>query len=373
MAEAIQRHFVDDPYALSGSRLATHRQRHAASVQTEGAAAVASFDVLDLSGGTDLGAWGTGFMAGWRQAGSLAKVTRPNFDMVVGVSAGALMATHSFLGMDEEIDHAFKTTGDGDLFRKRFWLEWIWSDALLDDRKKDSMQARFLTEQLIQRVADEGDKGRSLYVGVVNMVDGRFRYVDMVGLASLGDLALRLASYRAVIGGATALPVAMPHKAVGPRCLLADGAMHRPLAIPPRLDSVPSGVRRRLFVLAQQLAAVDDESYPHAGSHKIVDAATRTMAVASASLMDSSLRLLHETAQRTAPDGQLLFETWYAGVPSATKACAGARRKCPAGELFCKPYMQCLSQHGRSLAGSYAAGVEPWPTTPWDVPGLLPG
>src|SRR5947207_2377511 len=50
--------------------------------------------VLVLSGGDQDGAFGAGFLHGWRQA----RGGRPSFDIVTGVSTGALMATFAFLG-----------------------------------------------------------------------------------------------------------------------------------------------------------------------------------------------------------------------------------------------------------------------------------
>ena len=364
MAEAINDCVVDDIYGHNAAQfeaqagLAGHRP--------------ASFDVLALSGGTELGAWGAGFMAGWKAAGAAAAIPRPTFQMVTGVSAGALMATHTFLGLDAEMDLAFKTTGDDDLFRKRYWLEWLWADALVDDRKKDETQRLFLTAGLVDEVAAQRHAGRRLFVGVLDMAQGRFKQIDMVKLASTPDPACRYASYRAVIGGATAVPVVMPHKKLG-KLLLADGAVHQPLAVPPPgAVSLPGSVDRRLFVIAQQPASVPAGSYPELDTLKILGAANRTIACASAALMESSLRLVHQIANKPHPgDGKALFETRYAGVPGAMASCAGALGKCRSGETFCKRYMECLSKQGQAQAQTYASGAQPWPVSPWHVPGLM--
>src|SRR5438128_1227186 len=57
-------------------------------------------NVLILSGGDQDGAFGSGILHGWRRAPG----GRPVFDVVTGVSTGALMATFAFLG--EERDDA---------------------------------------------------------------------------------------------------------------------------------------------------------------------------------------------------------------------------------------------------------------------------
>jgi predicted acylesterase/phospholipase RssA len=57
-----------------------------------------------LSGGGSKGAWGAGVLNGWTQATTGPK--RPVFDVVTGVSTGALQATGAFLGSD--YDHLLK-------------------------------------------------------------------------------------------------------------------------------------------------------------------------------------------------------------------------------------------------------------------------
>src|SRR5204863_9039106 len=52
-----------------------------------------ALNLLSLSGGGQNGAFGAGFLIGWRESGR-----RPQFDVVGGVSTGALLATHAFLG-----------------------------------------------------------------------------------------------------------------------------------------------------------------------------------------------------------------------------------------------------------------------------------
>src|SRR6185369_15348853 len=52
-------------------------------------------NVLALSGGADDGAFGAGLLAGWTTHGD-----RPQFDLVTGISAGALIAPFAFLGSD---------------------------------------------------------------------------------------------------------------------------------------------------------------------------------------------------------------------------------------------------------------------------------
>ena len=58
-------------------------------------------DVLMLSGGGQHGAFGAGFLRGWRQRPSDAM---PRFDLVTGISTGALQAPYALLGTRSAID-----------------------------------------------------------------------------------------------------------------------------------------------------------------------------------------------------------------------------------------------------------------------------
>ena len=51
------------------------------------------WNLLSLSGGGQNGAFGAGLLIGWRESGQ-----RPQFDVVGGVSTGALLAPHALLG-----------------------------------------------------------------------------------------------------------------------------------------------------------------------------------------------------------------------------------------------------------------------------------
>ena len=72
--------------------------------------------VLALSGGGEDGAFGAGVLNGWSEAGG-----RPVFDVVTGVSTGALMAPFAFLGPfgDGTLRRLYTAYGEDDLLRAR--------------------------------------------------------------------------------------------------------------------------------------------------------------------------------------------------------------------------------------------------------------
>ena len=67
------------------------RQRGEAAISRSNSEPVSN--MLAISGGAEDGAFGAGLLTGWTASG-----TRPEFDIVTGVSAGALIAPFAFLG-----------------------------------------------------------------------------------------------------------------------------------------------------------------------------------------------------------------------------------------------------------------------------------
>src|SRR5581483_5570112 len=126
---------------------------------------------LAISGGGDDGAFGAGLLVGWSGRGD-----RPEFDVVTGVSTGALSAPFAFLGRtyDQQLRDIYTQTGAGDVFAKRpFVLAAIGSDALTDSAPLRSMIAHYVDQDLVQRIAEEYRKGRLLFILTTNLDQGR--------------------------------------------------------------------------------------------------------------------------------------------------------------------------------------------------------
>ena len=72
-----------------------------------------ALNFLAISGGAEDGAFGAGLLVGWSDAG-----TRPAFDLVTGVSSGALIAPFAFLGRehDGQLREIFTKYGRKDIF-----------------------------------------------------------------------------------------------------------------------------------------------------------------------------------------------------------------------------------------------------------------
>src|SRR5512132_3198060 len=126
---------------------------------------------LAISGGGDDGAFGAGLLLGWSDRGN-----RPEFDVVTGVSTGALSAPFAFLGRayDPQLKAVYTETSASDIFEKRApLLGAIAGDALTDNAPLRRMISRNLDDETLRRIAEEYRKGRLLFILTTNLDQGR--------------------------------------------------------------------------------------------------------------------------------------------------------------------------------------------------------
>lgn len=123
-------------------------------------------NILILSGGGANGAFGCGVLCGWRKA----PTGRPKFDVVTGVSTGALIATFAFLGEEEDdatLREVYTTIRDKDVFEGLFNVS-----SLFDTAPLKRLIARHVTPHTVRRVAAAHRDGRRLYVTTVELESG---------------------------------------------------------------------------------------------------------------------------------------------------------------------------------------------------------
>jgi predicted acylesterase/phospholipase RssA len=125
---------------------------------------------LAISGGGQDGAFGAGLMNGWTASGM-----RPEFQIVTGISTGALSAPFVFLGADydDELKEVYTTNSTSDLVEFRAWTVIATSDAALDNDKLRALIAHYMDDEMIRRLGEEYRRGRRLFVGTTNLDAGR--------------------------------------------------------------------------------------------------------------------------------------------------------------------------------------------------------
>jgi predicted acylesterase/phospholipase RssA len=134
------------------------------------------------SGGVD-GAFGAGLLAGWTAAG-----TRPEFQLITGVSAGAMIAPFAFLGpaYDGTLREIYSSYSSKDLVARRGLSGVFSNDALMDTSPFRGLIDRHLGQLEIDRIAVEGRKGRKLLVGTTNLNSARPVVWDLTRIAASG-------------------------------------------------------------------------------------------------------------------------------------------------------------------------------------------
>ncbi len=162
------------------------------------------FYILALSGGGSRGAYGAGVLAGWSAAG-----TRPEFDVVTGISTGALMATSAFLGPeDDAFLRLYTETSNEDIYKPRGQLA-VFNDAMYDSAPLRDLIAKILDRNMLAAVGREHKKGRRLYIGTTNLDANAFTIWDMGAIATSGHPD-SLQRYRDVVLASASVPGVFP-------------------------------------------------------------------------------------------------------------------------------------------------------------------
>jgi hypothetical protein len=163
------------------------------------------YQVLALSGGGSRGAYGAGVLTGWTARGD-----RPEFEVVTGISTGALMATQAFLGseFDERLT-TYTRVGNDEIFRRRGKLEMLFSDSMLDSTPLRELLAATIDEETLELVAAQHRRGRRLFLGTTNLDANAFVVWEMGAIAA-SDRPDKLQRYRDVVLASASFPIKLP-------------------------------------------------------------------------------------------------------------------------------------------------------------------
>lgn len=190
---------------------------------------------LSLSGGGDDGAFGAGLLVGWSESG-----TRPEFEVVTGISTGAMIAPLAFLGprYDAQLKEAYTTASSKQLVKTEVFSALMGStDGLADPKPLANMVAHYTSQKMLEDIAAEYRKGRFLLIGTTNLDAQRPVIWDIGALANSGRPdALQL--MRKIILASASVPGALPPVALK---VSADGKSYDEL-------HVDGGVTRQVFL-----------------------------------------------------------------------------------------------------------------------------
>jgi len=247
-------------------------------VGTADASEAPASNFLILSGGGQWGAFGAGFLRGWSHKGTGAAARPDRFDVVTGVSTGALQASFAFLGkpQDDALVQAYTITSERQLVRDHgptFFL----THASMADTGPAEAYIRSRLAALIDQVAAPENEGRRLLVGAVDGLDGRMYAIDLTRIARELTGREREDCYAGALLASAAVPVVF-------RQVTVDGR--------PYLDG---GVRQSVFVTDVQDAAGRALDAAHRTGNMYVlmngDVGTRPVDALPARLLPSLRRL----------------------------------------------------------------------------------
>ncbi len=271
------------------------------------------FRVLALSGGGAEGAFGAGALVGLERTGAL-----PQFAVVTGVSAGALIAPYAFLGSewDRQLTDAY-TSGQAEHLLQRRGLGVIFGSSAYRGSPLQHLVERYLTDALIQAVAREAASGRLLLVATTNVDTGETVVWDLGSIAmNGGDHAKAL--FRDVLVASASVPGLFPpviirvqeHGALFTEAHV-DGTATAPFLVPAGLVRQPRGQPPARATAVYVIVDGQLSEEPRSVELRFSPILTRSISVGLTHMMRTTLELTATSAER---DGAR-FE--YSAIPIA--------------------------------------------------------
>lgn len=315
-------------------------------------------DILMLSGGGQNGAFGAGFLRGWSRR---ADQSMPRFDLVSGISTGALQAPYALLGTGAALDtltalYARAATSIAPTFDWWFWLRRTGGlvntsrydrtlAATIDGRFRDELRRAFTEDRQIVFATTDFDLG----VG----------HLWSLGEA-LDTTTAGLVRARTLLRAATAIPGIFPPVVIDGHVHADGGVVENVMPVLTRADYVQLAERLK----AKGLGAVTVRVWvvmnlwSH-GEPRVIDPASRRqMSGRSTSLLfylhqPSTLLGLENLARAVSAEVPgMRMEVRVAAIPASESTSPGA------SELFERRFMQRLD----SIGFAKAQRTDPWDT-----------
>jgi predicted acylesterase/phospholipase RssA len=291
-------------------------------------------------------------LVGWSAQGS-----RPEFDLVTGISAGALIAPFAFLGRDHDRELAglFTSYSADQIYQANVLSGLFGGNALADSAPLARLIEHYVDGRFLRSIAAERAKGRFLLVGTTNLDAQRPVYWDMGKIAQKGN-AQALDLFRRVLLASASIPGVFPPVLVEVQAgghlyqeMHVDGGTTREVFFTIadfRFDEIDQAIgrkiARRLFIIRNGKIDPEYKAMPEA-----------TLAIAQRSL---------ETLTKSRGIGDLVRMYARAKSDHIDYNLAAIPRDfdAPHPRPFDRAYMQALFERGLAMG---RAGY-PWAKTP---------
>ncbi len=211
-------------------------------------------DILIISGGGDKGSFAAGFMAGWSAV--VGPLARPKFDIVTGVSTGALIAPFAFTDdalADARILKIYQEPNK-DWSQPRDWFFFLpGRESFVDSAGLKRDIGREVNQSIILAMAKGAAEDRLLAIGTTNLDLGVSRTWDLTeeahrALSQPKNVVRPAERIHDILRASAAIPAVFPPVVIDDAFYVDGGTTSNILIIDDlRSPNTPRGIFRRRY------------------------------------------------------------------------------------------------------------------------------
>jgi hypothetical protein len=304
-------------------------------------------DILIISGGGAKGAFGAGFFLGWETV--TGELALPEFDIVTGVSTGALIAPFAFIGSEAAYEKIanFYANPDPNWSKKRgpLYLKPSHVSLFNDDLLQATVREE-IDSAMIQEIADGAAEDRLLQIGATNLDFGIGRIFDVSHEAIQAASAGSPDRVHSILLASSAIPGVFPPVVID-NVYYGDGGAtaNLTLAIRPgfydRWKRAHPGAplpKYRVWILLNQQVRIQ----PTVTKPKWISIAGRGLGTATHSLQLFAMQLLNRIAMESEAIWGLEFEFRWVSIPDDAP-------KKDTKHMFDEDHMRALEALGKKM------------------------
>jgi hypothetical protein len=249
----------DDASSITEDEIIAVRKQREQAAKSDPRMHPGEVDALTISGGGSSGAFGAGILTGWSHAG-----TRPQFDIVTGISTGSLIAPFAFLGSDYDgqLTEAFTAVSGKNIYDRNSFLTAISTGALTDNAPLRRLVEKYVNDDMVAAIAREHAKGRRLLIGTTNL-DAERPVIWNIGAIAASDAPGKKKLIQDVLVASTSIPGMFPPVDIRTRANgknydemhVDGGTSNQVFLMPPGLSlkaidrRLGAKIKRRLFII----------------------------------------------------------------------------------------------------------------------------
>ena len=196
----------DDRRSVVEQEVVALRKERIAAARVDPTINLREMNSLTLSGGGSSGAFGAGILTGWTKRGG-----RPEFDVVTGISTGALIAPLAFLGpaYDKQLSEAFTSISGSDIYERKSIVHAVLTASFASNAPLRRMIDRYVTDDVMDQIAREHAKGRRLLIGTTNL-DADRPVIWNMGAIALSNAPGKKRLFQDILLASASVPGAFP-------------------------------------------------------------------------------------------------------------------------------------------------------------------